>query len=214
MQWQKFVMNMRCNDLAQTTAYFAQQGDKTLCVMPAGGGVCESLDHNEVNHIAILTCKTADFCGYARGPAIEPSYSQKLLVLRELGKWKEVAVEVMPPAPEVVDVENVYHIWEFQYIHSFCANVTPIFEEPPEFELSFEGTRFHFETKQGVTYIYFKDKENMPWIKKQRLKNLVTTPISTGVEFICEAMANVDYGCIVVLPPFELLDFGLEQPQY
>lgn len=214
MRWQSYVLNMPRNGLNQLNAYFAQHGDKTLCVMRAGGGISESLHNNEVNHLAVTTYKTADFHVGTRGREIEPSYSQKLLVLKELGKWGEVAVEVMPIEFEVVDVENVYHLWEFQYLYSFCVNPAPIFEAPPTFELNFEGMQYHVDIKPGGVYIYFKDKENMPWWKKQRLKNYVTTPVSIGVEFICEAMANVDYGCIVVLPPLELLDFGLEQPLY
>ncbi len=214
MQWQKFVTNVRGNNIDNLTEYYAQQGDKTIFVIPAGGGISESLHGNELNHLTVFIANTAQIPGWYYGKGDEPSYSQKLLVLKELGKWKEVAVEVMPPEPEVVDVENVYHLWEFQYMYSFCANPAPIFEAPPAFELSFEGMQYHVEIKSGGVYIYFKDKENMPWRKKQRLKNHVATPISTGVEFICDAMANVDYGCIVVLPLFDLLDFGLEQPSY
>ncbi len=213
MQWHKFVQPGRCNDLKQIVSYHGLKDNQIFAVVDAGGAISEFLHHNEFNHW-IVTSYSAKNPACPRGTEIEPTYSQKFQVLKDLGVWKEVAIEVMPPDFEVVDVENVYHLWEFQYIYSFGEDVRPIFTAPSAFDQTFDGINYHMEMKNGCMYVYFKDKENIPWNKKQALKNYVATPISTGVEFICEPLANADYGCMLIFPLGTFLDFGLEQPSY
>lgn len=213
MQWHKFVQPGRCNGLNQIVSYHGLKDNQIFAVVDAGKGCSEFLNCNDFNHW-ILTSYSASDPTCPRGTEIEPTYSQKLQVIKDLGVWKEVAIEVMPPEHEVVDIENVYHLWEFQYIYSFGVDVRQSFIAPSNFDQVFEGIQYHVERKNGCMYVYFKDKEKMPWGKKQALKNYLATPISTGVEFIHETLANADYGCMIIFPLGTFLDFGLEQPSY
>ena len=148
-----------------------------------------------------------------RGDFFEPTYQQKLAVLKEVGVWKESALEVMPPEDEVVDRENVYHLWEFQYPYSFIYNIRTIYDEPENFELEYQGIQYHIVTVGVVRYLYFKPKnkeEQVGWRKKQNLKNYVIGFEGTAVEIITDEMSDKAYGCLICFPRNEYLDFGLQ----
>lgn len=146
------------------------------------------------------------------GKMFEPSYRQKLMVLKEIGVWKEIALEVMPPQRDVVDREDCYHLWEFQYPYSFIFDHRPIYEAPKEFGDEFNGIQYHVKTVGDVRYIYFKpenENEQIGWKKKQNLKNHVIGMDGTAVELILDGMADKHYACMVCLPRGRYLDFGL-----
>lgn len=213
MQWERHMVKHSVNGLESFNMFYTRHNGLLINVLEAGGGVSYSLSQNELNHLVIGMYRNYGM-GDLNHLAVEPTYSQKLRIIQELGRWKEVALEVMPPESEVVDVEEVYHIWEFQYIYSFFINVGPIFTEPSNYENNFAGVDYHLERQNGAIYAYFKDREHMTWRKKQALKNHITIPENTAVEIICEAMESTNHGCMIILPPFECLDFGLIRPTY
>ena len=100
-------------------------------VLNCGGGYSESVSEQFIMHWNI-----AMFDGQSM---VEPTYKQKVQILKELGIWKKVALEVMPPEVKVVDRADVYHIWEFEYPYSFMCDITPIYSDPKHFEGAYEG---------------------------------------------------------------------------
>lgn len=140
---------------------------------------------------------------------VEPYYAEKIAILKEIGRWKKVALEVMPDERELVDRENLYHMWEFEHINSFQLDTAPIFNPPKRFREKYEGLHYEVVRQKGVIYIYFQSDDQVPWRKKQAIKNHAVGPHRTGVEIITESMLNVGYGVIIVLPYNLQLSFGL-----
>lgn len=180
-------------------------------VINAGIGVSDMMHRESLCHwvLAFVKAKRQIF---TRGEFFEPSYQQKLMVLREVGKWKNIALEVMPPEPEVVDREDVYHLWEFEYPYSFIHNYKPILEGPDSFGEEFANIEYHISTVGEIRYLYFRSKNPnsfIGWRKKQNLKNHAIGFNDTAIEIITEEMSDKQYGCLICLPHNQYLDFTL-----
>ncbi len=203
IQWRKFNLSSHVNG-EKNYGFFKRGTTKGefVTVIYAGKFISEYASSQEICHWVIACTKGKKF--------YEPSYKEKLNIVKEIGKWGNIALEVMPSERKVVDEADIYHIWEFQYPYSFIYNISPIFEKPDVFEEKFENIKYHVEDVKGVQYIYFKSTSLNPigWKKKQQLKNFILGEDAVAVEFILEGMGG-DYACMVALKKGETLDFGL-----
>lgn len=141
----------------------------------------------------------------------EPSYAQKVMCLRELGEWKRIAFEVMPPQNEVVDRADVYHIWEFEHPGSMVYDIAPIYVAPRALECETRQARYHIAQYGLVRYLYFQSKleKELGWKQKQELKNQVFGPMTCAVEIITEEMLAKSYGCMICFPEGRRMDITL-----
>lgn len=145
----------------------------------------------------------------------EPTYNEKLEILHSIGLWKEVALEVFPPECEVVDVEEVYHIWEFQYPYSFVLNIIPA-KELHELNGEYANVKYGIYIIDGVEYLYLqaRDGHELRWSEKQKLKNKLIGEERTAVEIIWSEIDGANYTCLICLMQNDYLDFGLVQPAW
>lgn len=142
----------------------------------------------------------------------EPTYKEKLMVLNEVGIWKKVALEVMPPQREVVDRANVYHLFEFEDLNNFVYNIAPIFQAPKLTRVSEDGkVEYHLSIEHAVQYLYLRDTsgEELTWWKKQKLKNQLIGTHRCAVEIIIKGMESKDYTVLICLPNGRTMDFTL-----
>lgn len=215
MRWTKQVLSMKVNKQSLVNTYAGELGSCYVQVLELEGGFSNSFYGNEVRHYIVGKWKKMQPLIFAKPIMEEPDYALKLQIIRDLGKWHENALEVMPPESQVVDVEDVYHLWEFKYLNSFMVDVNPMFRwSNGIFDNTYGEVRYHIEAIHGVRYVFFANRDHVSWKQKQKLKNRVSTEESTAVEIICEGMANANYGCLIILPSFSGLDFGLERPTY
>lgn len=191
-----------------------QDGDtyNTLCddgtlihVVKANHGMSSVLRNQAFFHWIVAFGKLGSFRYF------EPSYAQKVLCLRELGEWKRIAFEVMPPQNEVVDRADVYHIWEFEHPNSIKYDIAPIYMTPRVFERETCEAKYHIAQYGSTRYLYFqsKNEKELGWKQKQQLKNAVFGPMTCAVEIITEEMLGKPYGCMICFPPRHRLDFTI-----
>lgn len=208
MRWIKTKVPFNANGRTHQDTFTAYTQEGKYQAIDAGGGNAATFCNEEFCHWVIGLCTGRN----AKGPILkEPSYRQKVKILEEIGKWKNIALEVMPPEIEVIDREDVYHLWEFQYPHSFHYGYRSILEKPYLFDKEIGEVKYHIRTDGRTKYIYLKKKDGteLTWREKQTLKNKILSPIDTAVEIIIPEMLEEDYTCLVCLPRFEFLDFGL-----
>lgn len=204
MLWKKMVLPLGFNGQLNHDMYMGINSKNIMiqCV-DAGGGNSEVLHGQRIEHWGMVM--------HQGDNRYEPTYQEKMMILRDIGIWKNCALEVMPAQVDVVDRENVYHIWEFQYPYSFKYNFFPILQRPQQFECEWGEFLYHLEQVGKVQYLYFKSKNGneFGWKMKQMLKNNVIGYSRTAVEFIIPEMENQDYSALICLPQGEFLDFGL-----
>lgn len=148
----------------------------------------------------------------------EPSYKEKHDVLKRLGKWKSIALEVYPSESNLIDSANLYHLWEFENERVLPFSINEIFEKP-EFENSicFKNTNIRYSEKSGyigsspIRYLYLKSEEgkNLTWYQKWRAKNEIYSSNVLAVEIISNKTIKNDYSCLICLPYNFKLGFGL-----
>lgn len=200
MKWKKMRLPIVLNDQTGADLYDGIiDGSINAKVLNCGGGYSESISKQYIVHWEILMIIGENM--------IEATYKQKVQILKELGIWKEVALEVMPRENDVVDRENLYHIWEFQYPYSFMHDIKPIYDEPQMYEGCWRDIDYHVFERFGITYIYFKSLKQITWRQKQNLKNSLMGEHIIAVEIIQEEMLNKGYSCMICFK--EVLDFGL-----
>ena len=208
MQWIKTSIPFNANGRTHQDTFTAYTQEGMYQAIDAGGGTTTVFCNEELCHWVLGVCTGQN----VNGPILkEPNYRQKVMVIEEIGKWKTIALEVMPPEMEVIDREDVYHLWEFQYPYSFHYGHRPIMERPDSFDKEIGQVKYHIRNDGRTKYIYLqkKDGKELTWREKQDLKNRILSPFDTAVEIITREMLGCDYTCLVCLPRFEYLDFGL-----
>ena len=208
MQWIKTTVPFDANGRTHQDSYTAYTQKELYQVVYAGSGKSSVFCNEELHHWIIGLCIGKDLSGPI---LVEPTYRQKVMILEEIGVCKKIALEVMPPEMEVVDRENVYHMWEFEFPYSFHYGYAPILDVPEEFENEIDDVTYHIKSNGFSRYLYLKsnDGKELTWRKKQNLKNKILSPMDTAVEIITREMLEKDYTCLVCLPEFEYLDFKL-----
>lgn len=214
ISWRRTRIPMEVNGETELDMYYGKLDDiKTAEVLNSGGGNSKSISNQYIIHWVIGICRqmTGNY-EVDRQNLVEPTYKQKVQILKDLGVWKQIALEVMPSEVDVVDRENVYHIWEFEFPYSFMYDITPIYKEPLKYEGLYEGMEYHLFVKGGAMYIYFRPKtalDIITWRKKQSLKNFLLGEDATAVEIVQEEMLNKKYFCMIGFFDGRILDFGL-----
>ena len=213
MMWKELRVPIQVNEENELKMYCGQLDAKTAQVLNAGGGNSESFCNQYIVHwvIGIFRQMTGNY-EVDRKNLVEPTYKEKIQILKELGNWKQIALEVMPAETELVDREDVYHIWEFEYPYSFMYDISPIYEEPAVFEAVYEGIEYHLYTKGGAMYIYFRPQTALnviSWRSKQNLKNFLLGREGNAIEIIHEEMLNKKYCGMIGFLDGRTLDFGL-----
>ena len=208
VNWKKETVRFASNGKLTHDVYWAssEQGFNVEC-LDCGDGISGVLSNQELVHWGLAFSKV----GSKEPQLFEPDYHQKLMVIKEIGRWKQCALEVMPPECEVVDRQDVYHLWEFEYPYSFIYSIRPIYDIPETFELECDGVKYHIAQVGKVRYLYLElDKgRKLGWRHKQNLKNMIFGSWSTAVEVIIDDMEDKPYVCLICLPHNEFLDFGL-----
>ena len=214
LKGREFVLWIEMPALDNTKMLSTIIGEHAIGVSNFGDFKCSSISGEEMRHWQISKYKKSDVMwdNDLRRKGFEPFYEEKLQILHEIGRWKNVALEVFPTSKELVDRVDVYHMWEFEHADSFLVDTKPIYIYPKRFTRKFKDT--HYEAiehyRNGAVYIYFQSDDKMPWREKQALKDHVVGPDREGVEIITEAMLGVGYGVIIVLPRDRQLSFTLE----
>ena len=100
---------------------------------------------------------------------------------------------------------------ELKHLYLFHYGHRPIVERPDSFDKEIEQVKYHIRNDGKTKYIYLKKKDGkeLTWREKQDFKNRILSPFDTAVEIITHEMLGCDYTCLVCLPRFEYLDFGL-----
>lgn len=145
---------------------------------------------NPVSHLIISEKNIFDLS------SLEPYYNRKVEILRETGKWGQIALEVFPAQKDVVDREDVYHMWEFEFPYS--CKFFPVANEANRLNL---GPGLH-NFCDGNRIIVTNAQR---WKEKQDLKNRLLGKQSTAIEFITDHF--IDAKSIIVEIPF--IDFSL-----
>lgn len=184
------------------------------CLDAGAPGTSEFLHGEKIKHFVIGSEKLGiSKARPAKEYMHEPTYNEKLEILHNIGLWKEVALEVFPPKSEVVDVEEVYHIWEFQYPYSFALNIMPA-KELKELSGEYANVKYEIYIIDGVEYLFMQslDGYELRWSEKQKMKDELIGEERTAVEIIWSEIDGASYTCLICLKENDYLDFGLIQP--
>lgn len=145
----------------------------------------------------------------------DPTYEQKTWSLSCLGKWKKIALEVIPITSQLVDEANLYHLWEVEdeKVLPFSLSYIPRIPENLHKEVTAENYAVDYEIKseENIRFLYLrsKDGKELKWRQKFDIKNKIVGPQVTAVEVISEDFLNLDYTCLVCFPKNFSFDFGL-----
>jgi len=148
----------------------------------------------------------------------EPNFLEKLDALKNVGKWKQIGLEVFPTTEKLVDRANLYHVWELQSKEIFPFELEPIYILPESFEIiEVNGILIQYALKVNKTqygpiaYLYLKkiDGTELIWRQKQFIKNELFGENLTAVEVISEESKQLTYSCLICLPIGYKLDFTL-----
>lgn len=203
MQWiRKSIPNSSC-------VYSAFTREHLYMVTSIADFTSRITKGNRIKHWKILKVPVSEVVCGGNDPAVglEPCYAEKIQILKELGIWKEIALEVMPQESRLVDEANLYHMWEFQSPTQFFIRLEPILTPPQCFDRQYEGIFYKEVIQNSVMYVYFHSNKELMWREKQKLKNHIAGREGTAVEIITERMQNRGYGVMIILP--YPLDFGL-----
>lgn len=145
----------------------------------------------------------------------EPIYREKLAILRQIGYWKNCAVEVMPRKCEIVDKVDAYHMYEFPSTTQFEFNYHPIFQAPQKYDtMQMDDGLFEYFLRGedgGLQYLYLRKKngKELRWWDKQNLKDEIVGAHRCAVEMIIGGMESREYTALIVLPAGRTMDFML-----
>lgn len=145
----------------------------------------------------------------------EPTYREKLVILRQIGYWKNCAVEVMPRKCEIVDKIDAYHMYEFPSPTQFEFNYHPIFQAPQKYDtMQMDDGLFEYFLRGedgGLQYLYLRKKngKELRWWDKQNLKDKIVGAHRCAVEMIIGGMESREYTALIVLPAGRTMDFML-----
>ena len=129
-------------------------------------------------------------CKNSKNESIEPDYAIKLMVLKELGFWKQLAIEIYPQESKRHGTHS-WWMWELKNPES----IEGITEVPMFAKL--EGTAKVFSSTGEVKFLF---TELEKWEEKQQLKNKMFSEESVAIELICDTFANKGYSCLIVFP--------------
>lgn len=153
--------------------------------------------------------------------AMEPDYGEKLSILKKLGKWNRVGLEIFPSIKNVVDDSNLYHIWEIESMRKFPFPTYLAFTVPnsTEYQTVSVGKiqgKYVIRTLKNdmgtITYLYLKSTgKEFSWSEKQALKDKIVGENITAVELICDYIISgvARETCLICLPAQYELKFGL-----
>lgn len=191
-------------------AYVTITGESTIRARNDGDFTSKIVFGQEMRHWQLLKFPlSAVMKNDMDHEGLEPTYSEEVELLKEFGRWKEIALEIMPQESKLVDRINMYHLWEFQSPKMLAVNIQPIFNPPNCLDQLFEDICYKTVRQGETTYVYFHSGKELPWRKKQKLKNYIAGKEGTGIEIITTRMLGVGYGAMIILPYYLQLDFGL-----
>lgn len=181
MNWRKIKIKNPQKD-SETTSWIAENSNGQIVVSDSQKVFEVSNKKLKVHYIAI-SCRK-------KGVQVEPDSFIKLKVLKELGMWKKLALEVYPQESKKTErfccgmweVKNPENIEEIAEIPMFSK-----LEETAKVISSTGNVKFLFTTLEK-------------WEDKQQLKNKLFSEESMAVELICDTFANKGYSCLIVFP--------------
>lgn len=184
-----------------TSVYSAFTREHLYMVTSIGSLRSRILAGNTIKHWKIYKVAMPDVVKGEKNPeGIEPCYAEKVQILKELGIWKQIAMEVMPQESRLVDEANMYHMWEFQSENQLFVDLHPILTPQQCLDEQFGDIYYKVVKQNYAMYVYFYSSKELPWREKQRLKNHIVGKEGTAVEIITEKMLNVGYGAMIILP--------------
>lgn len=157
--------------------------------------------------------------------AEDPSYYDRVSIIRELGKWKKLAVEVFPREKDLVDRANLYHLWEIEDRNQLPFDIDLIKDfhdlKPSRYFSPFIGFDKAFDVNYSVALHTFKagqfaylfvtpiDGVELKWKQKYEIKNGIFGKNVMAVEVISEELGSLPYTCLVCYPWNYEIDFSL-----
>lgn len=206
MRWRKASTPKHSDGQTNKTVYLAFEDEGMYQAIDAGNGSTKIIENAVYCHWIVALC----IGNGLQGPVMkEPTYKQKVEIIQELGKWNKIALETFPSKSLPDDEEQVYHLLEFEDESFFVYDMTPIFEEPNDFEGEIDFVKYHIRQVGKITYIYLKDNydRGISWTKKQKIKEHLIPSSGFAIEVISEKMLDKEYTCLIVLPDNVELNF-------
>ena len=149
------------------------------------------------------------------------SYSERVWILKEFGKSKNLALEVYPRQERLVDEVNVYHLWEIENADVLPFSVQECLSAPnfTDTVVIEDGTVVEYGVKTGIIknqtfkYLFLRNANGteLGWKQKQQAKEEIYSWVVTAVEVIQEAAISLEYSCLICLPSLYELDFGIHK---
>lgn len=148
----------------------------------------------------------------------EPTYKDKVWILKSRGRWKKMSLEVFPIEDNLVDMANLFHLWEVKSEDALPFSIEEIGNRS-ELDCSISlkdcniiyGEKTAYLNQAPIKYLYLKreDGKELTWYQKYYAKNEIYSSEVLAVEVISDRFAVKDYSCLVCLPYNFKLGFGI-----